>query len=51
MTFELKDILTAIGPNASIVFAAWIFMGFLQQRYSVALERYGSLIERNCSRA
>jgi hypothetical protein len=46
MTFELKDILTAIGPNASIVFAAWIFMGFLQQRYSVALERYRSLIEQ-----
>ena len=40
----MKDILTAIGPSASIVFAAWIFMGFLQQRYSAALERYRSLI-------
>jgi Protein of unknown function (DUF2721) len=46
MQFELKDILNAIGPSASIVFAAWIFMGYLQQRYSVALERYRSLIDQ-----
>jgi hypothetical protein len=46
MQFELKDILTAVGPSASIVFAAWIFMGYLQQRYSAALERYRSLIEQ-----
>ena len=37
---ELSDVLKAIGPNAAIVFAAWIFMGFLQQRYDAALDRY-----------
>jgi len=45
MNFELKDVLTAIGPTASIVFAAWIFMGFLQQRYTAAYGLYRSLIE------
>jgi uncharacterized membrane protein YraQ (UPF0718 family) len=33
-------VLKAIGPNASIVFAAWIFMGFLQQRYDGAISRF-----------
>jgi len=37
---KLSDVLKAIGPNASIVFAAWNFMGFLQQRYDAALNRY-----------
>jgi uncharacterized membrane protein YraQ (UPF0718 family) len=37
---QLGDVLKAIGPNASIVFAAWIFMGFLQQRYDNAINRY-----------
>jgi uncharacterized membrane protein YraQ (UPF0718 family) len=37
---QLGDVLKAIGPNASIVFAAWIFMGFLQQRYDSAIDRY-----------
>jgi hypothetical protein len=37
---QLDDVLKAIGPNASIVFAAWIFMGFLQQRYDSAIDRY-----------
>ncbi|MDO9709920.1 DUF2721 domain-containing protein [Paracraurococcus lichenis] len=46
MNFELKDILTAVGPSASIVFAAWIFMGYLQQRYTAAFDRYRSLIEQ-----
>jgi len=45
MGFQLKDFLGAIGPGASIVFAAWIFMGFLQQRYTDALERYRVLIQ------
>src|SRR3954451_21678819 len=45
MGFELKDVLTAIGPAAAIVFASWIFMGFLQQRYDAAYDRYRSLIE------
>lgn len=37
---QLADVLKAIGPNAAIVFAAWIFMGFLQQRYDSAIDRY-----------
>ena len=37
---QLGDVLKAVGPNASIVFAAWIFMGFLQQRYDSAIDRY-----------
>lgn len=44
MNFELSDILKLIGPAASIIFAAWIFMGFLQQRYDAVIERYRSLI-------
>ena len=42
--FELGDILKAIGPNASIVFAAWIFMTFLQQRYDSAIDRYRAAV-------
>ncbi len=41
---QLGDVLKAIGPNASIVFAAWIFMGFLQQRYDSAIDRYRSAV-------
>lgn len=44
MNFHLKDVLQAIGPNAAIIFAAWIFMDFLQQRYLAALETYRALI-------
>jgi hypothetical protein len=44
MNFELADILKAIGPSASIIFAAWIFVGFLQQRYDSAVERYRAII-------
>jgi Protein of unknown function (DUF2721) len=45
MDFKLKDVLEAIGPTASLIFAAWIFLTFLQQRYSAAYERYRSLIQ------
>lgn len=45
MHFELKDVLSAIGPSASIVFAAWIFMSFLQNPYSVAFQLYRDLIQ------
>jgi hypothetical protein len=46
MSFQLKDVLSAIGPRASIVFAAWIFMSFLQNRYSSAFQLYRELIEQ-----
>src|SRR3954462_9829864 len=42
--YDLKDVLTAVGPTASLIFAAWIFLSFLQQRYTTAYERYRSLI-------
>jgi hypothetical protein len=42
--FELKDLLQAIGPSASLIFAAWIFLSFLQSRYSSAYEHYRQLI-------
>ena len=45
MDFELKDLLEALGPNAALIFAAWIFLSFLQQRYSNAYSRYRELIE------
>lgn len=45
MQFELKDVLGAVGPTASLVFASWIFMTFLQARYSAAYERYRNMIE------
>jgi hypothetical protein len=44
MDFELKDFLEALGPSASLIFAAWIFLSFLQSRYTAAYERYRALI-------
>src|SRR4051794_32432771 len=44
MDFDLANMLKVIGPAASIIFAAWIFMGFLQQRYDSAVARYRSII-------
>ena len=41
---QLNAVLKAIGPNASIIFAAWIFMGFLQQRNDAATDRYRSAV-------
>ncbi len=29
--FELKDLLSAVGPTASLIFAAWIFLSFLPE--------------------
>lgn len=45
MNFSAKDLLEAIGPNATLIFAAWIFLSFLQQRYLDAYEHYRQLIE------
>jgi DNA-binding transcriptional regulator YbjK len=42
--FELKEFLEAVGPTASLIFAAWIFLSFLQTRYTAAYERYRALI-------
>jgi len=43
--YSLKDVLQAVGPTASLIFAAWIFLSFLQQRYTTAYEMYRSLID------
>lgn len=42
--FDLKDLLQAVGPTASLIFAAWIFLTFLQARYTAAYEHYRALI-------
>jgi hypothetical protein len=44
-SFDLKDVLQAVGPTASLIFAAWIFLSYLQQRYSSSYERYRALID------
>jgi hypothetical protein len=44
MSFTMKDLLAAVGGNAALVFAAWIFMTYLQGRYSAAFTLYRTLI-------
>ena len=46
MNFDLAKVLTTVGPAASIIFAAWIFVAFLQTRYDAAVDRYRELIEK-----
>jgi hypothetical protein len=45
MDFKLSDVMQAVGPNASLVFASWIFMSFLQTRYSNAYSLYRKMID------
>jgi hypothetical protein len=42
--FDMKDLLQALGPTASLIFAAWIFLSFLQARYTTAHQLYRALI-------
>ncbi len=44
MTFDISKIFMAVGPAASIIFAAWIFMGYLQARSDAAVGRYHAMI-------
>jgi hypothetical protein len=44
MTF-LKDLVATIGPGASFMFAAWIFLSYLQQRYTSSYDRYRALLQ------
>ncbi|WP_082513213.1 DUF2721 domain-containing protein [Methylobacterium sp. Leaf125] len=46
MNLDLAKVLTTVGPAASIIFAAWIFVAFLQTRYDAAIDRYRDLIEK-----
>jgi hypothetical protein len=50
MEFSMKDLLQAIGPSASLIFASWIFLSFLQTRYTAAYERYRALIQERRER-
>jgi hypothetical protein len=45
MDFSTKDLLQALGPTASLIFAAWIYMTFLQQRYLSAFSTYRALLD------
>jgi len=45
MEIDLSKFLEAVGPNASLIFASWIFLSFLQTRYSDAYDRYRSLVQ------
>jgi hypothetical protein len=43
MNFELKDVLQTAGPTAALVFASWIFLQLLTQKFTAAFERYCAL--------
>jgi hypothetical protein len=51
MDFQLKDVLEMLGPNAGLMFAAWIFLQFVQSRYIASYEDYRALIDRYRSQA
>lgn len=44
MQFELKDVLTSVGPAASLIFASWIFLTLLNSRYVAAFDMFRSLV-------
>lgn len=44
MSFELKDVLQTAGPTASLIFASWIFLQLLGQKYVSAFDRYRQLV-------
>jgi hypothetical protein len=44
MQFDLKDVLSSVGPAASLIFAAWIFLTLLNSRYMAAFDMYRSLV-------
>ena len=50
MAFHLGDVLKAVGGSAAIIFAAWIFLSFLQTRYDAAVDRYRELIDTHRKR-
>jgi hypothetical protein len=43
MNFQLKDVLQTAGPTASLIFASWIFLQLLGQKYVSAFDRYRAL--------
>lgn len=45
MHADLRGILPPIGQSASLIFAAFVFMGFLQQRYNATVDRYRAIVD------
>jgi hypothetical protein len=43
--FDLARLLQTIGPTASLLFAAWIFLQYLNQRYIESVSRLRDLAE------
>ncbi len=43
--FDIKAVLDAVGPTASLLFAAWIFLQYLNQRYIESVKRLRELIQ------
>jgi hypothetical protein len=44
--FDLKAVLETVGPTASLLFAAWIFLQYLNQRYIESVKRLRELIQQ-----
>jgi hypothetical protein len=44
MQFDIKDILNTVAPTAGLIFAAWIYLNVLQQRYTGSYDRYRALV-------
>jgi uncharacterized membrane protein YcjF (UPF0283 family) len=44
MPFEIKEVLSSVGPAASLIFAGWIFLQLLNQRYTSSFDRYRALV-------
>jgi hypothetical protein len=42
---DLLAILNAVGPSATLSFASWWFLSFLQGRYASSYDRYRALID------
>jgi len=45
MSFEMKDLLSSVGPAASLIFAAWIFLQLLNSWYMAAFDMYRSFVK------
>ncbi len=43
--FDIQQVLQVIGPTASLLFAAWIFLQYLNQRFTESVERLRDLAE------
>jgi hypothetical protein len=44
MDFQLKDILQTAGPTAALVFASWMFLQLLTQKFTSTFSQYRALI-------